>query len=381
MDMKLWSIVVVLFFLYSPTCAHPSSGIYNYSKNISTNYTYYREYFDIPLANKVHLTYLFKFRKENCCPIVGFNPSSTSGTVFQDDFCYPHVTDDTAFVNHYLIDTASVIGMAECQLDSEQYVCKGTRTFVAPYPQYWVVYTGYGCGKTKNITLNISVKLQYYEDFHSVCEPFYNKGCREIAGYRHTAFPTIMSLTSERETDAILALGKRFEDLGEDCYQHFKLFVCRLFLPECHKGEMIYPCYRMCEEALSDCKSIFPKYPITEICSFLVKSQNPNKCFYKPIQCPALPPPPFGQVVTGGHGLYNTSKYSCNGGYELEGGNLRTCTANGKWNGTEPICKEAPRSPAVYIATLSILVIVILAVNVCYRRIIKSRKRRYYPLG
>ena len=154
---------------------------------------------------------------------------------------------------------------------------------------------------------------------------------------------------STSKTDEILALGKQFEDMSKDCYRHFKLFVCRLFLPECHKAEMKYPCYRMCEEALSDCKSIFPNNPIIKI--------NPNKCFYKPIQCPALPPPPFGQVNTGGHGLYNTSRYSCNGGYELEGVNLRTCTANGKWNGTEPICKEAPRSPAVIIA-LSILVIV-----------------------
>ena len=139
----------------------------------------------------------------------------------------------------------------------------------------------------------------------SGCPPFHNKGCREIAGYSHTSFPTVMSLTSERETDDILTLGKRFE--GEDCYQHFKLFVCRL--------------------------------------------------------------------------LHKTSKYSCNGGYELEGGNLRTCTANGKWNGTEPICKEALRSPATIIVTLSILVIVILAVYVCYRRTIKSRRRRYDPIG
>ena len=63
------------------------------------------------------------------------------------------------------------------------------------------------------------------------------------------------------------------------------------------------------------------------------------------IDCGNLGNPNNGQVmITGGlvptaiAGEDATAMYTCNQGYNLVGEEVRTCQANGVWDGTEPAC-------------------------------------------
>ena len=66
---------------------------------------------------------------------------------------------------------------------------------------------------------------------------------------------------------------------------------------------------------------------------------------YIAIDCGSLRNPDDGQVtITGGlvptavAGVNATARYACQQGYNLVGEPVRTCRANGVWDGTEPIC-------------------------------------------
>ena len=45
-----------------------------------------------------------------------------------------------------------------------------------------------------------------------------------------------------------------------------------------------------------------------------------------------------GVVATIETGLGAVANYTCNEGYDLVGDTLRTCEANGQWDGGEPTC-------------------------------------------
>ena len=63
--------------------------------------------------------------------------------------------------------------------------------------------------------------------------------------------------------------------------------------------------------------------------SFLLTAMN----------CDTLADPPNGQVShTVGGTLGQTATYSCNTGYNLVGGSIRTCLATG-WSGSAPTCQ------------------------------------------
>ena len=54
-------------------------------------------------------------------------------------------------------------------------------------------------------------------------------------------------------------------------------------------------------------------------------------------RCP-LPNIASGSVRLTGVTPGSTVTYSCNDGYNLVGTSVRTCLANGDWNGSAPIC-------------------------------------------
>ncbi len=45
-----------------------------------------------------------------------------------------------------------------------------------------------------------------------------------------------------------------------------------------------------------------------------------------------------GQVSTSGTTFMMTATYTCDDGYTLNGGNIRTCQANEMWSGSDPTC-------------------------------------------
>ena len=63
------------------------------------------------------------------------------------------------------------------------------------------------------------------------------------------------------------------------------------------------------------------------------------------IDCGGLPDPGDGQVtftpgavVSVDTGLNAVATYTCSEGYSLDGDVMRTCQANGQWDGAEPSC-------------------------------------------
>lgn len=57
------------------------------------------------------------------------------------------------------------------------------------------------------------------------------------------------------------------------------------------------------------------------------------------VDCGELRDPADGSVtLTVGTMFESTAEYSCNVGFILNGNLMRTCQANGRWSGSEPIC-------------------------------------------
>ena len=54
--------------------------------------------------------------------------------------------------------------------------------------------------------------------------------------------------------------------------------------------------------------------------------------------CPVLPDPDNGTVTTSGNTVGDVAMYNCGPDYELVGDDMRTCLADGTWNGSVPIC-------------------------------------------
>ena len=66
---------------------------------------------------------------------------------------------------------------------------------------------------------------------------------------------------------------------------------------------------------------------------------------YTVIDCGGLAEPDDGQitftpgvVATADTGLNAVATYACSEGYSLDGDAMRTCQANGQWDGAEPSC-------------------------------------------
>jgi len=58
------------------------------------------------------------------------------------------------------------------------------------------------------------------------------------------------------------------------------------------------------------------------------------------VDCGNLLNPRFGKVVLTGTTFGSTCTYSCQKGYILVGGSIRTCHANGLWSGQAPVCNS-----------------------------------------
>ena len=62
--------------------------------------------------------------------------------------------------------------------------------------------------------------------------------------------------------------------------------------------------------------------------------------FFTAVNCSTLSNPANGQVShTAGTSFGQTATYSCDTGYNLVGDSIRTCQANERWSGSEPICQ------------------------------------------
>ena len=58
------------------------------------------------------------------------------------------------------------------------------------------------------------------------------------------------------------------------------------------------------------------------------------------VRCPNLPDPSNGRVNQRGNKPGDRATYTCNRGYELQGGFTRICQNNGQWSGEAPTCER-----------------------------------------
>ena len=255
-----------------------------------------------------------------------------------------------------------------CTSSSGYLTCTGMRTFVAPYAQYWYLTAGFDCYEKQGLNINVMFNLTYFEDFKIQCTPFHNTICDGYVDYSHTSYPNILGQPTEKEANEALALILNILQTEESCYKYTLDFVCRIFIPKCRDGEMIYPCKQMCLEGKEACSEIIRKWEQSFFCMHFRESLNSSECFYKPVTCPMLDSPQFGEVLTSGLGALDNSTYRCNSGFRLEGDEGRTCLYTGLWNGTAPVCKPVTNMKLFVIISVLVLLIVIIVIACLYYR-------------
>ena len=212
--------------------------------------------------------------------------------------------------------------------------------------------------------VEVQFEIEYFEHYISTCETFQNAACQHVIDYNKTSFPNIFGHSKQEANFLLVLAAKMIEKSTVLCSPFSLIFACRILFPECRDGQMIYPCFETCEIVKAACLAELQRYYPEMHCTGLVRSLDPNDCFYEPIKCPSLTSPYFGKVETNGHNLFSTGQYFCHVGFELEGTPVRTCTYSGSWNGTTPICKPSVMFK-VTISLSALSVFVILCVCIC----------------
>ena len=335
-------LLVVIYICHSIWPAHSGrTGVILYREHIwHPRGTYFQETLQIPQSNRISVKYNISFKAEKCCPIINFDfvPLSSQKTFLVG--CSTLRYDYAALYSLYYIYTKNRFPHSGCSIVSDHYICNGSRNLVTSSPRTWVFRAGYECVNNQNLNINVDMELQYFTDHQSRCEPLINTDCKTILNYNYTTFPNVIGQTSQREANNLYAVAMSLLTQAFNCYQHIKLFGCRILFPKCHNGKMIPPCREMCLEAATGCKEVRLRFNHFIGCGGLDNLDGPNECFYEPVMCPELQPPEFGSVVTTGQTLFSISLYTCNTSYELAGNARRHCMHSGLWNGTAPLCRS-----------------------------------------
>ena len=282
---------------------------------------------------------------------------------------------------------------SDCQRKNGSTVCKGTRVIQDYLPRHYYFSFGIRCsskiGSLKGISYNISISGQ---SNHTECLVIQKKSqCSNY--YSHTSLPNLIGgndlldiISSAQTTHRSFHTFQSL--LNGPCYQHFKEFICYVFLPKCdvQKGQIIVPCEVTCDEMLDACFEDVQIY--TEVLSrdkedhkakfFLTKLQNykynrsrifgceylPKKggsipCFHKPITCRAPPnvanAKPTVSIDNDSYNVSSKIEYICESErFVLTGNNIVTCLNSGKWS-VAPKCETLPMSPLVIVLPVLII--------------------------
>jgi cysteine-rich repeat protein len=85
---------------------------------------------------------------------------------------------------------------------------------------------------------------------------------------------------------------------------------------------------------------VFSSFSVVNITVVSLNDYGEFGCQFKPFPCELLAAPQHGFVTGGNSSCNRVAKYSCNECYELaEGSETRICRPDGKWIGSQPVCK------------------------------------------
>ena len=94
----------------------------------------------------------------------------------------------------------------------------------------------------------------------------------------------------------------------------------------------------------------FVVYAEFQLRSLFIYDQHINRAIlFTDIQCDNLSAPFNGEITSCSSGRIgvgyegDTCSFPCNTGYELTGGNTRTCQSNGNWSGSDDVCRRGKR--------------------------------------
>ncbi|XP_061574495.1 atrial natriuretic peptide-converting enzyme-like [Cololabis saira] len=90
-----------------------------------------------------------------------------------------------------------------------------------------------------------------------ICEPITIPMCQGLS-YNLTVVPNLLGHTSQREATMKMSF---FNSIVQSvCPADIRLFLCRVYTPECVEGQVQRPCRSFCEKARSSCESLITSF-------------------------------------------------------------------------------------------------------------------------
>ncbi|XP_028282342.1 atrial natriuretic peptide-converting enzyme-like [Parambassis ranga] len=93
-----------------------------------------------------------------------------------------------------------------------------------------------------------------------ICEPISIPLCQDLS-YNQTIFPNLLGHTSQRE--AVMKMSF-FNSIAQTvCSVDIRMFLCRVYAPECVAGQVQRPCRSFCEKARRGCEGLMSSFGVS----------------------------------------------------------------------------------------------------------------------
>ncbi|XP_026040220.1 atrial natriuretic peptide-converting enzyme-like [Astatotilapia calliptera] len=93
-----------------------------------------------------------------------------------------------------------------------------------------------------------------------VCEPITIPMCQGLS-YNQTLIPNLLGHTSQREAFTKMSF---FNSMVQTvCSVDIRIFLCRVYAPQCEAGQAQWPCRSFCEKARRDCEGLMSNFGIS----------------------------------------------------------------------------------------------------------------------
>ncbi|XP_024123763.1 uncharacterized protein LOC112143791 isoform X2 [Oryzias melastigma] len=93
-----------------------------------------------------------------------------------------------------------------------------------------------------------------------ICEPITIPMCQGLS-YNQTIVPNLLGHTSQRE--AVTKMSFFNSIVQTVCPADIRLFLCRVYAPQCVEGQLQRPCRSLCEQAKRDCEGLIVNFGVS----------------------------------------------------------------------------------------------------------------------